>query len=129
MAHQQAVPPSYRIAGSPRPDGVAPLCFSLVSGLAPQRPGADDAPSQASRRRADLPKDRTTTGLIMPFTSSKFYPIMIFVLLILLPNILGFASSIFRCGSWALLMMRFKRDVCPIGVKTRTLVSTNDGDH
>jgi len=74
MAHQQAVPPSYRIAGSPLPDGVVPLCFSLASGLAPQQPGADDAPSQASRRRADLRQDRTTTGLILPFPSSNFYP-------------------------------------------------------
>jgi len=74
MAQQQAVPPSYRIAGSPLPDGVVPPCFPLASGLAPQQPGADDAPSQASRRRADLRQDRTTTGLILPFPSSNFYP-------------------------------------------------------
>jgi len=74
MARQQAVPPSYRIAVSPLPDGVVPTCFPLASGLAPPLPGADDAPSQASRRRADLPKDRTTAGLILPFTSSNFYP-------------------------------------------------------
>jgi len=74
MARQQAMPPSYRIAVSPLPDGVVPTCFPLASGLAPQLPGADDASSQASRRRADLRQDRTTTGLILPFPSSNFYP-------------------------------------------------------
>jgi len=32
-------------------------------------------------------------------------------------------------GSWALLMMLFEREVCTIGVKPRTLVSTYDGVH
>ena len=32
-------------------------------------------------------------------------------------------------GSRALLMMLFERDVCTIGVKTRTFVSTSDDDH
>jgi len=41
----------------------------------------------------------------------------------------GFASSIFRSGSWALLMMLIEKEVCTIGIKPRTLVSTYDGVH